>query len=114
MFQDIRLHLVLQMRTSQRGHCSVRVYGDRTNAMLYCCSQVTAGDGHSRKGSLVSDTVKRGCSSVPVVSVQRQITHSLPSNGKGKHFYPCYSLCLEHESGAESYSILVYTIASAF
>lgn len=61
-----------------------------TNAVLYC-SQVTAGDGHSWKGSVVSDTVKRGCSSVPMVPVQRQGAHSQPSIGKGKHFYLCYS-----------------------
>ena len=56
-----------------------------TNTML-CCSQVTAGDGHSWKGSVVSDTVKRECSSVPVVSVQRQSAHSQPSNGKRQTF----------------------------
>ncbi|KAJ7369746.1 Protein zgrf1 [Desmophyllum pertusum] len=42
---------------------------------------VTAGDGHSWKGSVVSDTVKRGCPSVPMVSVQRKDVYSQPSNG---------------------------------
>ena len=53
--------------------------------MLHC-PQVTAGDGHSWKGSVVSDTVKRECSSLPVVSVQRQSAHSEPSNGKRQTF----------------------------
>ena len=53
--------------------------------MLHC-SQMTAGGGHSWKGSVVSDTVKRECSSVPVVSVQRQSAHSEPSNGKRRSF----------------------------
>ena len=55
--------------------------GFATDAMLYCC-QVTAGDGHSWKGSVVSDTVKRGCPSVPVVSVQRQDVQIRRSIGK--------------------------------
>lgn len=54
-------------------------------SMLYY-SQVTAGDGHSWKGSIVSDTVKRGCSSVPMVSVQRQDADCQPSNGKAHIF----------------------------
>lgn len=53
--------------------------------MLYC-SQVTAGEGHSWKGSVVSDTVKRGCSSIPMVSVQRQNAHCQPNNGKANIF----------------------------
>ena len=64
--------------------------GSETNVTLYCF-QVTAGDGHSWKGSVVSDTVKRGCSSVPMVSVQRQDVHCQPSNGKGEHFSLYYN-----------------------
>ncbi|KAL9961786.1 hypothetical protein ACROYT_G030806 [Oculina patagonica] len=41
---------------------------------------VTAGDGHSWKGSVVSDTVRRGCPSVPMVLVQRQDVHIHPNN----------------------------------
>ena len=55
-------------------------------------TQVTAGDGHSWKGSVVSDTVKRGCPSVPMVSVQRQDVYSQPSNGKIIMFCVLYSL----------------------
>jgi len=42
---------------------------------------VKAGDGHSWKGSVVSDTVKRGCPSVPIVTVQRKELHTQPSCG---------------------------------
>ena len=63
--------------------------------LLYCFIQVKAGDGHSWKGSVVSDTVKRGgCPSVPVVSVQRRTQlHTRPSYGKvNVHHISFYSM----------------------
>ena len=44
--------------------------------------QVKAGDGHSWKGSVVSDTVKREGPTVPMMSVQRRQLHNQPHRGK--------------------------------